>query len=68
MITLYSTGCPKCNVLKRKLSEKNIAYEEVNDTDLMLSKGFDTIPILDIDGRQLDFNAAISWICEQKGV
>ena len=26
MINLYSTGCPKCTVLKKKLDSKNIKY------------------------------------------
>lgn len=29
MITLYSTGCPKCNVLKAKLDSKNISYNYI---------------------------------------
>lgn len=32
-ITLYSTGCPKCKVLKKKLEEKGIKYTENNSVD-----------------------------------
>ena len=38
-IILYSTNCPKCNVLEKKLQSKNIDFEICNDVDLMLSKG-----------------------------
>ena len=64
MITLYSTHCPKCNVLERKLKEKHIVYEEVNDIDIMLTKGMSEAPVLEIDGHFLNFKQAIAWINE----
>ena len=30
-IILYSTGCPKCKILKKKLEDKNIDYVESDD-------------------------------------
>ena len=30
-VILYSTHCPKCCVLEKKLKQKNISYDEVND-------------------------------------
>ena len=66
-VTLYSTGCPKCNVLKKKLEAANINYTEVTDTDKVTqicnSTGFDSVPIIAIeDGHILDFNRAIAWV------
>lgn len=66
-VTLYSTGCPKCNVLKKKLEAANVNYTEVTDTDKVTqicnSTGFDSVPIIAIeDGHILDFNRAIAWI------
>lgn len=65
--TLYSTGCPKCNVLKKKLAAANIQYTEVTDTDKILeickATGFESVPILEIeDGHILDFARAIDWL------
>ena len=40
MITLYSTGCPQCSVLKKKLEAKGIKYTENNDEQQMLSMNF----------------------------
>ena len=34
-IILYSTGCPSCNVLKKKLAAKGIQFEENNDQELI---------------------------------
>ena len=64
-IVLYTTHCPKCMVLEKKLKAKNIEYTENTDTDLMISKGFQTTPMLEIDGNIMDFKAANTWINEQ---
>lgn len=66
-ITLFSTGCPACNVLKKKLTAKGIQFEENNDQELMQSMNFVRVPILDVDGKQMDFSAANKWINEQEG-
>lgn len=71
-VTLYSTGCPKCNVLKKKLEAANINYTEVTDTDkvsqICNSTGFDSVPIIAIeDGHILDFNRAIAWVKQVGG-
>lgn len=64
-VVLYTTHCPKCMVLEKKLASKNISYEEVADTDLMISKGFDMMPVLEVDGNVMDFKKANTWINEQ---
>lgn len=61
-IVLYSTHCPRCNVLESKLKQKNISFEENNDVDLMVEKGFVTAPVLEIDGVAFDFKEAVDWI------
>jgi glutaredoxin-related protein len=62
MITLFSTHCPKCNVLEKKLKAKNIEYEEVNDVEVMKEKGIVTVPVLEVDDEVMDFKAASDWI------
>lgn len=62
MVILYSTGCPKCNVLKAKLKASNIEYAEVSDVAAILKEGIDTVPVLEADGIKLDFMAANEWI------
>lgn len=61
-VTLYSTHCPKCNVLEKKLKQKNISYEEVNDIEIMKEKGYLSVPVLEIDGVSMDFKTASDWI------
>lgn len=60
-IILYSTGCPKCKVLKHKLEETGIAYTENNAVDEMLSLGIAQVPVLSVDGELLDFKLAVEW-------
>lgn len=65
MIVLYTTHCPKCKVLTRKLNDKGISYEICEDTKIMEEKGFVSLPMLDIDGDIKDFSAAMKWVGEQ---
>lgn len=65
-IILYSTGCPKCNVLKNKLVSKNINFTENNNVDLMLKMNFTTAPILEVDGKTMNFSEANQWINTQE--
>ena len=62
MVILYSTGCPKCQVLKSKLDSKNISYELFDNKDNMIDKGFTNVPILEVDGEIMDFKRAVEWI------
>ena len=62
MVILYSTGCPKCQVLKSKLDSKNISYELFDNKDKMIDKGFTNVPILEVDGDIMDFKRAVEWI------
>ncbi len=64
-IKLYSTGCPRCKVLKSKLDNKNIRYDIVSNVDTMTSKGIESVPVLEIDNTILDFKEAISWVNER---
>lgn len=63
-IILYSTHCPKCNVLTNKLNSKKIQYKEVTDIDEMQKLGLMSVPYLSVDGKLLDFAAANKWINE----
>lgn len=64
-IILYSTNCPKCNVLEKKLQSKNINFEICNDVDLMLFKGIQQAPYLEVDDELMDFTKAVKWVNEK---
>lgn len=62
MIKLYSTHCPRCEVLEEKLNAKNVKYEIITDTDIMLEMGFDILPVLQVDNKAMSFTEAVKWI------
>ena len=65
MNILYTTYCPKCSVLEKKLKSKNIEFEICDDIDLMLSKKIQQAPYLEIDNKLMNFSEAIKWINEK---
>ena len=67
MINLYSTGCPKCTVLKKKLDSKNIKYNLIMDYDVMVAKHIDAVPVLEVDNKLLSFVEANNWINNIEG-
>ena len=66
-LILYSTHCPKCLVLEKKLQQKNLKYTEVNDVDIMVKKGFVNLPMLEVEGAAMDFKTAVDWVNSQEG-
>lgn len=61
-IILYSTGCSKCGILKKKLDTYGIPYHESNDADEMQRLGMTEAPGLMVDGNLLNFGRAIQWV------
>ena len=61
-IILYSNNCPRCKILKKKLDDNKINYEIIDDVDTMIDKGLSTVPVLEINGRMLDFREAVEWV------
>lgn len=64
-VILYSNHCPQCRVLETKLKEKGINYMEVNDVNLMLSKGFLSMPMLEVNDLVMNFATALKWVNEK---
>lgn len=67
MITLYSTGCPKCQVLEKKLIKDGIEFSISDDIDELIKKGFMSAPILKVDDKFLEFKDAINWLKNKEG-
>ena len=65
-IILYSTNCPKCKILEKKLTEKNIKFTKNNNVIEMSELGIDQVPVLSIDGKVLSFVEANKWINERE--
>lgn len=61
-VILYSTGCPKCTILTKKLEQKDVKFSVVGDVDLMEAKGFTSLPMLEVNGEMMDFGEAVRWV------
>lgn len=66
MIVFYSTHCPKCSILEKKLKQANIEYTENNDVNAMLAKGMTSAPSLEVDGKLMGFAESVEWIKSQE--
>ena len=66
MIKLYSTHCPKCIMLENKLKQKKVKYEVETSEDKIRETGFSSVPLLEADGKIMEFTEAIAWVNKQK--
>lgn len=62
---LYTTHCPKCDILMAKLNEKQIPYTICEDIVTMKALGITTVPVLKTNGAYMEFKAAVTWVNEQ---
>lgn len=61
-IILYTTHCPRCEVLMKKLQDKNLNFDIVDDLEIIKEKGITIVPMLDINNNLLNFKEAVDWI------
>lgn len=62
-LILYTTNCPRCQLLKERLTQAGMEYAVVDDIDVILNKGIAEVPVLEIeDGRLLSFGDSIRYI------
>jgi glutaredoxin len=66
MITLYSTHCPKCSVLEKKMTQKGMEFTLIDDEEEVVKFGKEhnmrQAPILDVGGEIMDFTMALKYI------
>ena len=65
MCKLYTTKCPKCIVLERKLKEKGVEFEVVDNleevTKMANSIGVSSVPFMVVDNKFMDYRESINW-------
>ena len=64
-ITLYSTGCPKCKVLKKKLEEKGYQVHREQFCGWDAVTWISQVPVLSVNNKLLDFSTANDWVNQQ---
>lgn len=64
-VILYTTHCPICKMLEKRLADKKISYIECTDITKMKSLGIKQVPVLSIDDALYNAQDAIKWINER---
>ncbi len=67
MVKLYSTHCPQCIMLENMLKQKKVKYELVKTTmENVEAMGYSSVPLLEVDGKIMNFNEGMAWVRKQK--
>ena len=64
-IILYTTHCPRCEVLRKKMDAANIHYQLNENVTEMQRLGIEAVPVLKIENQLLSFTEAVKWINER---
>lgn len=64
-VILYTTHCPQCRMLEKRLEDSGIQYTEKTDIQEMIDKGFTNVPVLVVDGKAMQVREAVAWVDEQ---
>ena len=67
MNILYTTHCPKCKILEKKLQEANIEYSICDNETEIIDLGFETVPVLQTKDAFLGFGEAVKYINSLEG-
>ena len=65
-ITLYTTHCPRCTVIEKKLQMAGLEYTVNDNPAAIMALGFKTAPILMVDDEIYQFKQASDWISDYK--
>ena len=62
-ILLYTTHCPKCRILEKKLTDKGIEFEKIDDVKTMTDAGIEEAPALELpSGIVLSYYQAVKYV------
>ena len=61
-MVLYTTGCPRCEMLEKLLNDKGMKYEVCTVKDVMVRNFFKTVPMLEVDGKTMNYKDAVRWV------
>lgn len=65
-VTLYTTNCPRCKVLEKKLQMAGVDFTISEDINKMLELGFKAAPVLVVDNEEpYLFKEACDWADQQ---
>ena len=62
MIKLFTTHCPKCVILEKKMKSKNIDFETIDDQNKLIELGLKSFPAIEVDGNIMNYYDAVKYI------
>lgn len=66
-VTLYTIHCPACNVLEKKLKQKNIVTHIVDKEEILNQIGLDEFPVMQVNGGPfMLYKEAREWVDKQE--
>lgn len=68
MIYIYTIGCPACNVLIKKIVQKDLQATLIQDQKTFDELNIDVFPMMRIDnGPLMNYQEALDWLKKQGG-
>ena len=68
MIYIYTIGCPACNVLIKKIVQKDLQATLIRDQKTFDELNIDVFPMMRIDnGPLMNYQEALDWLKNQGG-
>lgn len=61
-MTLYTTHCPQCEVLKHQLDANKFKYTVCDNVETMAAMGLRAAPALEVNGELKGFKDAMQWL------
>ena len=66
MVKLFTTHCPKCRMLEKKMQQMGIEYTESENLDELVRAGYSSAPMIKTDdGKYLNFKEAWNWVSKK---
>lgn len=72
MIELYSTNCPNCLILEKKLKEMNVEHAVIQNEEKVFEKasqfGIMEVPFMVVDGSLKNFRESVKYVTEKENM
>lgn len=66
-VIVFSNGCPKCEILKKKLFAKGIPFKISEEFDTLKAFKIDTLPVLIVNSiMYTNYGEMINWVDNQE--
>jgi hypothetical protein len=66
MIKFYSTDCPNCRILEKRLIEADVSYEKITAMKTVMEMAerhnFSSVPFCEKNGVFMTFRETIEWL------